>query len=80
MAALTASGISLFSVDATGPDVIRTPSIALDQTRKLATVEFYNAPARLLGAEGGGQRVLERVYDFAAVGLAAEQAGGAQAV
>ncbi|MDT7698423.1 MAG: hypothetical protein QOJ30_748 [Pseudonocardiales bacterium] len=78
--AITASGISLFAVDADAAGVTRRPSITLDQTRKLAVVEFDATPARLLGTEGGGWRILQRVLDFAAVGLAAEQAGGAQAV
>jgi alkylation response protein AidB-like acyl-CoA dehydrogenase len=77
--ARTASGVSLFAVDAAAPGFIRRPSITLDQTRKLAVVEFDNTPARLIGAEGGGWGVLRRVLDFAAVALAAEQAGGAQA-
>jgi alkylation response protein AidB-like acyl-CoA dehydrogenase len=77
--ARTANGVSLFAVDAAAPGLTRRPSITLDQTRKLAVVEFGDTPARLIGAEGGGWDVLERVLDFAAVALAAEQAGGAQA-
>jgi alkylation response protein AidB-like acyl-CoA dehydrogenase len=77
--ARTASGVSLFTVDAASPGLTRRPSLTLDQTRKLAIVEFDGTPARLIGAEGGGWRVLARVLDFAAVALAAEQAGGAQA-
>lgn len=77
--ARTASGVSLFAVDAASPGLTRRPSITLDQTRKLAIVEFEDTPARLIGAEGGGWPVLQRVLDFAAVALAAEQAGGAQA-
>jgi alkylation response protein AidB-like acyl-CoA dehydrogenase len=77
--ARTASGVSLFAVDAGSPGLTRRPSITLDQTRKLAVVEFEETPARLIGAEGGGWHVLQRVLDFAAVALAAEQAGGAQA-
>ena len=77
--ARTASGVSLFAVDAAAPGLTRRPSVTLDQTRKLAVVEFGDTPARLIGAEGGGWDVLRRVLDFAAVALAAEQAGGAQA-
>jgi alkylation response protein AidB-like acyl-CoA dehydrogenase len=77
--ARTASGVSLFAVDAAAPGLARRPSVTLDQTRKLAVVEFGDTPARLIGAEGGGWDVLARVLDFAAVALAAEQAGGAQA-
>lgn len=77
--ARTECGVSLFTVDAAAPGLTRTPSVTLDQTRKLAVVEFEQTPARLIGAEGGGWRVLQRTLDFAAVALAAEQAGGAQA-
>src|SRR5690349_4462442 len=77
--ARTASGVSLFAVDPTSAGVTRTPSKTLDETRKLAVVEFAATPARLIGAEGGGWPVLQRVLDFAAVELDAEQAGGAQA-
>jgi len=74
-----AVGVSLFAVDAASPGLTRRPSITLDQTRKLAVVEFDETPADLIGIEGDGWRVLRRVLDFAAVALAAEQAGGAQA-
>lgn len=77
--ARTAGGVSLFAVDAAAPGLTRRPSVTLDQTRKLAVIEFDATPARLIGAEAGGWAVLERVLDFAAVALAAEQAGGAQA-
>jgi alkylation response protein AidB-like acyl-CoA dehydrogenase len=77
--ARTASGVSLFAVDATASGLTRTPSKTLDETRKLAVVELDATPGRLIGAEGGGWPVLTRVLDFAAIALAAEQAGGAQA-
>jgi alkylation response protein AidB-like acyl-CoA dehydrogenase len=77
--ARTAGGVSLFAVDAAAAGLTRRPSVTLDETRKLAVLEFDATPARLIGTEGGGWAVLERVLDFAAVALAAEQAGGAQA-
>lgn len=77
--ARTADGVSLFAVDAAAPGLTKRPSVTLDQTRKLAVVEFDGTPARLVGTEGRGWHVLRRVLDFAAVALAAEQAGGAQA-
>ncbi|MGK3206156.1 acyl-CoA dehydrogenase family protein [Amycolatopsis sp. MEPSY49] len=77
--ARTTSGVSLFAVDPAASGVSRRPSTTLDETRKLAVVELDTAPARLIGAEGGGSPVLRRVLDFAAVALASEQAGGAQA-
>src|ERR1700761_670624 len=48
--ARTASGVSLFAVDAASPGLTRKPSVTLDQTRKLAVVEFAGTPARLIGA------------------------------
>lgn len=77
--ARTATGVSLFAVDAASSGLTRTPSVTLDETRKLAVVEFDATPATLIGAEGGGWPVLSRTLDFAAVALAAEQVGGAQA-
>ena len=52
----------------------------MDQTRKQAKLEFADTPATLIGAEGEGWTVLSTVLDLAAVGLAAEQVGGAQKV
>ena len=52
----------------------------MDQTRKQAKLEFADTPATLIGTEGDGWAVLDRVLDLAAVGLAAEQVGGAQKV
>lgn len=77
--ARTAAGVSLFAVEGSASGVQRSSSITLDQTRKLAVVSFDAAPARLIGEDGTGWRVLERVNDIAATALALEQAGGAQA-
>ena len=52
----------------------------MDQTRKQAKLEFADTPARLIGTEGEGWDVLGKVLDLVAVGLAAEQVGGAQKV
>jgi alkylation response protein AidB-like acyl-CoA dehydrogenase len=73
-------GISLFNVDASADGLKRTALSTMDQTRKQAKLEFSNVPATLIGAEGQGWDVLARVLDLAAVGLAAEQVGGAQFV
>jgi alkylation response protein AidB-like acyl-CoA dehydrogenase len=58
----------------------RTPLSTMDQTRKQAKLEFSNTPATLLGTEGDGWNTLSKVLDLTAVGLAAEQVGGAQKV
>ncbi len=80
VAARTDSGVSLFQVAADAPGLTRTALATMDQTRKQARLEFADVPAKLIGTEGAGWTVLERVLDLAAVALAAEQVGGAQKV
>ncbi len=78
--ARTAAGVSLFAVDGDAEGLTRTPLSTMDQTRKQAKLEFANTPARLLEEEGIGWDFMARVLDLVAVGLAAEQVGGAQKV
>jgi len=80
VAARTDKGVSLFAVDGGAAGLTRTALSTMDQTRKQAKLEFSNTPATLIGAEGEGWNILGRVLDLAAVGLAAEQVGGAQKV
>jgi alkylation response protein AidB-like acyl-CoA dehydrogenase len=80
VAARTDKGVSLFTVDSGASGLTRTALSTMDQTRKQAKLEFANTPATLIGTEGEGWKVLDRVLDLAAVGLAAEQVGGAQKV
>jgi len=80
VAARTANGVSLFTVAGDAAGLTRTALSTMDQTRKQAKLEFSNTPATLLGAEGQGWTILNTVLDLAAVGLAAEQVGGAQKV
>jgi alkylation response protein AidB-like acyl-CoA dehydrogenase len=70
-------GVALFAVDGMAPGLRRTPVPTLDQTRKQAHLEFAGTPARLIGDEADGWRVIRRVLDTAAILQAAEQAGGA---
>ena len=72
-----ATDLSLFLVDLTGPGVSRTPLPTVDPTRSHARLVLDGAPAEPLGAPG--ERLLERVLDRAAVLVAFEQVGGAQA-
>ena len=58
--------------------LIRTALPTLDQTRKLARLDFAAVRATLIGAVGDGAAVLDRTLDVAAIALAAEQLGGAQ--
>jgi alkylation response protein AidB-like acyl-CoA dehydrogenase len=76
--ARTDDGLSLFAVEADADGLLRTGMPTLDQTRKLARLEFASVPARLIGAPGDAAAVLARTLDVAAIALAAEQLGGAQ--
>jgi alkylation response protein AidB-like acyl-CoA dehydrogenase len=78
VAARTANGVSLFRVDGDAAGLTRTALATMDMTRKQARLEFDGVAATMIGAEGDGWTVLERVLDLAAVALAAEQVGGAQ--
>jgi alkylation response protein AidB-like acyl-CoA dehydrogenase len=78
VAARTGSGVSLFAVAGDAAGLTRTALSTMDQTRKQARLGFANVSAELIGTEGGGWDVLSTVLDLAAVGLAAEQVGGAQ--
>ena len=80
VAGRTAKGVSLFAVDGGAEGITKTRLSTMDQTRKQAKLEFAGTPAKLIGTEGEGWKVLETVLDLAAVGLAAEQVGGAQFV
>jgi len=69
----------LFLVDLTGPGVTRTAVTTVDPTRSHARVVFERAAAEPLGAAGAGWPLVERLLDRAAVLVAFEQLGGAQA-
>ena len=81
--ARTGDDLSLFAVAAdAGPagsgGLTRTALPTLDQTRKLARIDFDSVPATLIGSAGDGAAVLGHTLDVAAVAQAAEQLGGAQ--
>jgi alkylation response protein AidB-like acyl-CoA dehydrogenase len=80
VAARTDKGVSLFSVGKDAKGLTRTALSTMDQTRKQAKLEFADTPAKLIGTDGAGWAVMSKVLDLAAVGLAAEQVGGAQKV
>jgi alkylation response protein AidB-like acyl-CoA dehydrogenase len=71
-------GLSLFAVDPGAAGLDRRVLPTLDQTRKLARLEFDAVPGRLIGAPGEAGGVLDRTLDVAAIALAAEQLGGVQ--
>jgi acyl-CoA dehydrogenase len=70
---------SLFLVDLKGPGVTRAAVATVDPTRSHARMALDGAPGELLGAVGQGWPLAERLLDRAAVLVAFEQIGGAQA-
>jgi alkylation response protein AidB-like acyl-CoA dehydrogenase len=75
--ARTSDGVGLFEVDPAQPAVHRRHTPAMDQTRRLATVELAGAHARRLDS-GDYAAALRRVRDFAIVALSAEQVGATE--
>jgi len=71
-------GHKSFVLDGGAAGLTRTVLPTLDQTRKLARLEFDGVQARLIGSPGDAAAVMDRVLDVAAIALAAEQLGGAQ--
>jgi len=69
----------LFLVDLKGPGVTRASLTTVDPTRSHARIVFERAVAEPLGAPGQGWPLVERLLDRAAVLVAFEQLGGAQA-
>ena len=76
--ARTGDGLSLFAVPADAAGLTSTALPTLDQTRKLARLDFAAVPATLIGSAGDGAAVLSHTLDVAAIAQAAEQLGGAQ--
>ena len=76
--ARTGDTLSLFAVPAEASGLTRTALPTLDQTRKLARLDFAAVPATLIGSVGDGRAVLSHTLDVAAIAQAAEQLGGAQ--
>jgi alkylation response protein AidB-like acyl-CoA dehydrogenase len=76
---------TLFAVDRTATTVTSAPGGAPEPTRTQPaetplgrTVSFHDAPARPIGSPGDAERILTRALRRAALGTAAEQAGGAR--
>ena len=78
VAARTDDGVDLFTVDA-GPGVAAVAVDSLDLSRPSAVVTFTDAPATRLTTGGSADAVVPPALDVAAVALAAEQLGGAEA-
>jgi alkylation response protein AidB-like acyl-CoA dehydrogenase len=74
----TAAGLSLFAVAPDAAGLVRTALPTLDQTRKLARLDFDAVPATLVGTDGAAEALLASTLEIAAIAQAAEQLGGAQ--
>jgi alkylation response protein AidB-like acyl-CoA dehydrogenase len=73
-------GLALFTLDANAGAVERRLLESMDPTRKIARIDFRGARAKLLGSLDDGARPILRTLDQAAVALANEMVGGAQAL
>lgn len=69
---------SLYWVDLSQDSVHRKTVSTFDPTRSHARIDFSESSAELLGGTGDGWRILQQVFDHAAVLFAFEQLGGAQ--
>jgi alkylation response protein AidB-like acyl-CoA dehydrogenase len=68
---------ALFALDSHQPGVQMSRQPALDETRRLARVEFSGARAQLVALDGAGALV-SHVLDMVGIFLAAESLGGAR--
>lgn len=76
-------GISVFALPADTPGLLRIALPTLDQTRRVARIELRQvevSDAHLLCAAGQAWPLLRDAQRIGAIGLAAEQLGGAQQV
>ncbi|MEU1370904.1 acyl-CoA dehydrogenase family protein [Streptomyces sp. NPDC005803] len=76
--ARTTAGPTLFVVDRQADGLTATAMETLDSTRAMARLTLDAVPARRVGSDGAGGRVMAKVLDVASTALAAEQAGGAR--
>jgi len=76
--ARTDDGIGVFAVDGDADGLARESLPTMDQTRKQARLDFDSVSARPIGSADDAWPAVSRMLEVAAVGLAAEQAGGAQ--
>ena len=74
-----AGGAGLFLVDLNGAGVMRTPVSTVDPTRSHAQIVFQRVAVEPLGGAGQGWPLAQRLLNRAAVLVAFEQLGGAQA-
>ena len=77
--AIVVARTSLVLVELGQKGVARKRIETIDPARKHCELTFTDASAELLGAEGEGWRLLEQLYDAAAIYFAFAQVGGAEA-
>ncbi len=73
--------LSLFLVRSDHPNISIQQLVTMDQTRPQAELKLSNlklSKSNLLGKEGDGWEVLKKVRSLGALGIAADQVGGAQ--
>ncbi|MBV8454333.1 MAG: acyl-CoA dehydrogenase, partial [Deltaproteobacteria bacterium] len=73
-------GLALFTLGANASGVERRLLQSMDPTRKIARIEFHGVHANLLGNLNDGAKPILRTLDQAAIALANEMVGGAQAL
>jgi len=73
-------GLGLFTLEAKAGSVERRLLESMDPTRKIARIDFHGAHANLLGSLDDGAKPILRTLDQAAIALANEMVGGAQAL
>ena len=74
------SGLALFALTGIPSGVERSALQSMDPTRKLARIDLRGARAEALGSLEAGAAPLVRTLDQAAIALANEMVGGAQAL
>ena len=77
--ALLACATAVCEVDLDQDGVDRKSIQSFDPSRSMAQIDFQNAEAELLGTDGGGAELISHVLDRAAILMAFEQLGTAQA-
>jgi acyl-CoA dehydrogenase len=77
--AIVLAGSTLTLVDLSAAGITRERIDTIDPARKYARITFAGAKAEVLGTAGDGWRHLAEIYDAAAVYMAFEQTGGAEA-
>ena len=80
VAARTDRGLGIFSVPGDAPGLSRTPTASMDATRKLADLTLKDVNASALNRAADASEAMERTLDRAAIALASEMVGGAQAL